>query len=218
MNVMGLPIDKEESRVKRLREATHGAHDRLDKRITSANPFVSRERYGLFLTVQYRFHRDVDALYRNALLDTLLPDLQGRIRLNSIEQDLVDLGVGVPVIEEAPAFGQGHVDIPTALGWLYVAEGSNLGAAFLLKEAARLDLNESFGARHLAAHPEGRGLSWRRFTAALDAATLVADEEARAIAGANDAFVQVRTLVERFLPVQSDEVLASTSPAMARRI
>lgn len=204
MNVMGLPIAEDESRVKRLREATHGAHERLDKRIMSASPFVSRERYGLFLTVQYRFLRDVDALYRDAILDTLIPDLQGRTRLNSIEQDLVDLGVGVPAIEEAPAFGRGLVDVPTALGWLYVAEGSNLGAAFLLKEAARLDLNERFGARHLAAHPEGRGLRWRRFTAALDAATLMADEEARAVAGANDAFAHVRTLVERFLPVQSD--------------
>ena len=34
-------------------------------------------------------------------------------------------------------------DIPTALGWLYVAEGSNLGAAFLIKEAEKLGLSET---------------------------------------------------------------------------
>jgi protein TonB len=54
------------------------------------------------------------------------------------------------------------------MGWLYVAEGSNLGAAFLLKEAVKLNLSGSFGARHLAGAPEGRGLHWRTFTAALD--------------------------------------------------
>jgi heme oxygenase len=102
---------------------------------------------------------------------------------------------------------------PEALGWLYVAEGSNLGAAFLLKEAAKLGLSESFGARHLADAPEGRGLHWRRFTAALDAVALSASEEARAIASANDAFARVRALVDRFLPVSFDPITPSVHPS-----
>ena len=75
--------------------------------------------------------------------------------------------------------------------------GSNLGAAFLLKAARQLDLSESVGARHLAAAPEGRGLHWKTFSGALDAIGLSTDEEARVIVGANDAFAQVLSSVER---------------------
>lgn len=183
-----------------LKQSTHTEHERLDQRIMKSEPFASRERYGSFVQLQYLFHREIDALYGNAELGAWLPDLPERRRLGLIEQDLRDLGMAIPAADEAPVFGA-HADFPTALGWLYVAEGSNLGAAFLLKEAAKLDLDEDFGARHLAAHPEGRGLNWRRFTAALDAARLSPDEEARAIKGANEAFARVRALVELLLPV-----------------
>ncbi len=187
-------------RSKRLQSATAGNHKRLDTRIMAAAPFANRTRYGLFLIVQHQFHRDVDVLYDNAVLDTLLPDLAGRRRLPLIAQDLTDLGLSAPVSEVAPAFGP-SVDLAAALGWLYVAEGSNLGAAFLLKEAANLDLGETFGARHLAAAPEGRGLHWRTFTAALDAAELSDDEERRVIVGAVAAFARVAALVDGHLPV-----------------
>lgn len=183
-------------RAKRLRAATHAAHERLDGRIMAGRPFDSRENYGKFLAVQYLFHRDIDALYHDRILKTLLPDLSERRRLGQIVQDIADLGQSKPGVDAAPAF-LGTVDVPTALGWLYVSEGSNLGAAFLLKEAAKLGLGEEFGARHLAGHPEGRGLNWRKFTTALDAAELAVDEEARAVKGAIAAFERVHGLVER---------------------
>jgi heme oxygenase len=78
-----------------------------------------------------------------------------------------------------------------------VAEGSNLGAAFLLKEAIKLGLSETFGARHLAAAPEGRGLHWKTFTAALDGVSLSAPEEGRVIAGAHAAFARVQESVDK---------------------
>ncbi|MFX6949703.1 biliverdin-producing heme oxygenase, partial [Acinetobacter baumannii] len=72
----------------------------------------------------------------------------------------------------------GNVAMPEALGWLYVSEGSTLGAAFLLKEVKdKLGLSESFGARNLAAYPEGRAVVWRRFVSFLDAPGLSAQEQ-----------------------------------------
>ena len=156
----------------------------------AGRPFESRERYGRFLTVQYLFHRDIAALYDSPALGALLPDLPGRRRLADIAADLADLGLPVPAPGEAPALGP-DAPLPEALGWLYVAEGSNLGAAFLLKAAAALGLDERFGARHLAAAPEGRGLHWKTFVAALDAVPLSAGEEARAAKGAEAAFTRV---------------------------
>lgn len=184
----------EASRAKLLKAETTETHSRLDQSIMAGRPFESRERYALFLTVQHQFHRDIDALYSNPDLDRLLPDLAGRRRFGDVEQDLGDLAVAAPAPAAEPAF-DGEADIPTALGWLYVAEGSNLGAAFLIKEAAKLGLSEDFGARHLAGAPEGRGLHWKTFTAALDAIELDQDEEARMVEGARAAFRRVQGLV-----------------------
>jgi heme oxygenase (biliverdin-IX-beta and delta-forming) len=184
-------------RSKTLKARTHAMHERLDARIMAGQPFASRENYGRFLKVQHAFHRDIDALYSNPDLDALLPDLDGRRRLALIERDLADLQVAAPATAVPPVF-TADADIPMALGWLYVAEGSNLGAAFLLKEAAKLDLSESFGARHLAAASEGRGLHWRTFTAALDSIALTDEQEDRLEAGAAAAFGRVHALTDAF--------------------
>lgn len=199
---LDMPLDA--SRAKRLRVTTNETHERLDASIMAGDPFSSRERYGLFLQMQYLFHREIDALYANPELDKLLPDLKHRRRLGLIAQDLNDLGIAVPVAEATPAFAAGAaVHVPTALGWLYVAEGSNLGAAFLLKEAAKLGLSETFGARHLATAPEGRGLHWKTFTAALDAIELTDAGEERVITGARAAFARVQRLVNDLLDQQA---------------
>lgn len=184
-------------RSKRLKSETNDTHDRLDKRIMAADPFGDRDRYARFLGVQYLFHRDIDALYDDERLVSLLPDLSSRRRLEQIAGDLTDLGQTLPEDDRAVRFSTDTpADLPTALGWLYVAEGSNLGAAFLFKAAAALGLNGEFGARHLAGHPDGRAAHWRGFTVMLDAQDLGPDEEVRVIEGARAAFVRVHDLVD----------------------
>ncbi|WEK40127.1 MAG: biliverdin-producing heme oxygenase [Candidatus Brevundimonas colombiensis] len=183
------------TRSRTLKTATHNTHDRLDKAIMAGRPFENRERYGLFLAVQQPFHRDIDALYDDERLTALIPDLAERRRLAQIEQDMMDLGLTIPASDEAPRLSN-QTDLPTALGWLYVAEGSNLGAAFLFKMALKLGLSDSLGARHLAGHPDGRANHWRQFTGALDGLDLTPEEEGRMIAGANAAFERVHGLVK----------------------
>lgn len=187
-----------DSRARRLKAATHATHDRLDQSIMARDPFSAVERYVRFLKVQHAFHRDIDALYDDPTLGSMLPDMQGRRRFPLVAEDLAALGGEAPAVDAPPAFTAGApVDVPTALGWLYVAEGSNLGAAILLKEAAKLGLDAENGARHLAGAPEGRGLHWRTFTAALDSVELTEEEEARVVAGAETAFRRVHGLVEQ---------------------
>lgn len=185
------------SRAKRLKAATGAVHEALDKRIMAARPFASRESYGRFLAVQQAFHGDLAPLYADPRLAGFISDLAARERLGAIAADMTDLGLPIPAA--AVGVAPDPADLPAALGWLYVAEGSNLGAAFLLKMAAELGLHGGFGARHLAWHPEGRAAHWRIFTAALDAVELSDAEEERAIAGGKAAFVRVRDLVERHL-------------------
>jgi len=179
-----------------LKTSTHSTHEQLDSRIMAAEPFRDRERYGRFLRVQFHFHRDLDPLYSDPRLVALVPALPERRRLSQIAQDILDLDQVLPDETQAPVFIDDPVDLPTAFGWLYVAEGSNLGAAFLFKAAAALGLDETFGARHLAGHPDGRARHWREFTAALDSLPFSEAEDQRAIEGATSAFTRVRGLVD----------------------
>jgi heme oxygenase len=183
------------SRSKRLKGLTHDTHESLDKTIVAQRPFEDLTRYARFLAVQHGFHRDIHALYDDPALGRLLPDLTERRRLADIVADLADVGAAAPDQTAAPRFAANEVDLPTALGWLYVAEGSNLGAAFLLKWAGALGLSETRGARHLAASPEGRARHWRSFTDALDGVELTDAEELRVVEGARAAFVRVHGLV-----------------------
>lgn len=183
----------ESTRIQRLKALTTGTHDTLDKRIMRAEPFADRDRYTLFLEVQHHFHTDVAPLYASTELNAKLSGLADRCRLEALRQDIADLGG----VAENLVPTTGPLSPAAALGWVYVAEGSNLGAAFLRKEAARLDLSDDFGARHLAGHPEGRGLHWRNFVSAYNELPMSEAEEIEAAEGAKAAFRRVHGLVER---------------------
>lgn len=170
-----------------LREATRDAHAALDARIGAADPFIDRMRYGRYLSVQAQFFAHVDGLYGDPSLKRLIPDLATRSRLAAVERDCADLGMPAPAAEPVDATGA------AALGWLYVAEGSRLGGAHLLREAAALGFGPAFGARHLAPPAEGLGLSWNAFRRALDAADADGDE---AVKAAFAAFAYVARAVE----------------------
>lgn len=184
------------SRAQRLKAATAQAHTRLDRRIMAAQPFASRDNYARFLQVQYRFHCDMERIYANPVLASVVPDLAQRRRLPALVADLHDLGVALPADHATAPGSAGHPTQVAALGWLYVAEGSNLGGTILYKMAAKLGLDRDFGARHLAAHPDGAARHWREFTAALDAVPLSAEQEQQVIDAADAAFRSVHGHVE----------------------
>ncbi|MBM2886155.1 biliverdin-producing heme oxygenase [Chromobacterium phragmitis] len=174
------------TRTQALKARTHATHEQLDQRIMANQPFANRENYSRFLEAQYRFLRDADALYDNPELAALFPDLAERRRYHSIAADLADLGRPLPQLQDAPI--SETLDVATAMGWLYVVEGSKLGAVILYKLAGKLGLDERCGARHLAGHPDGRARHWRAFTAVLDGLRLDEAAEARVSAGAAAAF------------------------------
>ncbi|WP_347303679.1 biliverdin-producing heme oxygenase [Croceibacterium sp. TMG7-5b_MA50] len=183
----------EQSRARRLRGATDDMHQRLDSRINAADAFGSIGQYGRFVQMQWVFHAEIAPLYADPLLQDLLPGLPRRQKLELIAADLTDLGLA-PVMEPDLRFRRGAIDTAAALGWLYVAEGSNMGAALLRKQAARLGLGDGHGARHLAPAGEGPAAHWRDFTASLDAVPFDHAAERRCEAGARQAFERVEHL------------------------
>ena len=118
---------------KRLKEQTTVTHDSVDNLVMFVQPFVSKENYIKFLKLQSVFHKAVDHIYKDAELNKAIPELEYMARYDAVTQDLKDLG------EEPYKFDKElpHETGNKAIGWLYCAEGSNLGAAFLFKHAQK---------------------------------------------------------------------------------
>jgi heme oxygenase (biliverdin-IX-beta and delta-forming) len=177
----------------RLKHETAARHEAMHALMERLDAFATRESYARFVAAQYLFQRDVEHLFADEAVKAAVPDLASRGRQEASRADLLDLGAAVP----AGAVATVSVTMPAALGWLYVSEGSTLGAAFLFKEAqARLGLSESFGARNLAAYPEGRARAWAGFVGALDSCGLDEAGQGEVVAGANAAFERFGELLE----------------------
>ena len=178
------------SRAVQLKASTADVHDNIDKSIMDKDPFANTENYIQFLTLQYYFLNDVSALYEHNELNMVIENLAARRRLNMLEQDFQDLEYPVP----ASAFTSlisNETDFATALGWLYVVEGSKVGAAMLGKQAqARLQLTKEYGAHYLAGPGAGRGSDWRHLVQLIDSIELNDTQERALIDGARQAFTR----------------------------
>lgn len=182
-------------RSQRLNQITHEPHSKLDDLVKSHDPFSSRERFARFVAAQYLFQYDLEKLYTDPALIELVPDLPARCRVEQARLDLADLGQPVPQGDEA--IRGRSLGLGAALAWLYVSEGSKLGAAFLLKRMPALGLSETFGARHLGEPEGGRAQGWKAFVATLDAIELDAEQEREAEAAAIAAFERFVVHLER---------------------
>ena len=181
-------------RSQRLNQITNEPHTKLDALVKAHAPFETQANFARFVVAQYLFQSELVALYNDAELTAIVPDLPARCRAEAAKADLADLDTDVP---EPVA---GAVSNPTkaeALGWLFVSEGSKLGAAFLIKRAVGLGLSETFGARHLGEPAGGRAQGWKSFVKTLDLLTLSAEEEADLDKGALAAFNRFTLLLEQ---------------------
>ncbi|MFK3969983.1 biliverdin-producing heme oxygenase [Pseudomonas sp. NPDC087358] len=180
-------------RSQRLNQITHAPHEQLDKAVKAHAPFETLASYSRFLSAQYLFQQELKALYSDPRLTALIADLPQRCRAEQAKADLHDLDAPVP----APVPGAvANVALAEALGWLFVSEGSKLGAAFLIKRAAALNLTESFGARHLGEPAGGRADGWKQFVRLLDELPLSEEQERQTDRGAVAAFERFNVLLQ----------------------
>ncbi|MDO4640636.1 MAG: biliverdin-producing heme oxygenase [Neisseria sp.] len=176
----------------RLKEENLTTHDSVDHLVMSVDPFGNNENYVKFLKLQSVFHKIVDPIYHDAALNKIIPHLAEMARYNDVLKDLQDLN-------DEPFTPKGALPAPSgnkAIGWLYCAEGSNLGAAFLLKDAQKkLSFTTEHGARHLAPHVDGRGKHWRGFVEYLNDLNLSQADQDEAIQGAKEAFAYYKVIL-----------------------
>ncbi|MCI8210200.1 heme oxygenase [Pseudomonas sp. S25] len=180
-------------RSQRLNQITHAPHERLDKAVKANAPFETLESYKRFVVAQYLFQAELQGLYNDPELKQIVPDLPARCRAEQAKADLADLNTAIPETIDGAVSQPGKAE---ALGWLFVSEGSKLGAAFLIKRAVALDLSENFGARHLGEPAGGRAEGWKSFIRTLDGLSFTAQEEAEADKGALAAFERFNVLLQ----------------------
>lgn len=181
-----------------LKAHSRETHDAVDSLVMSMKPFENLDNYKKFLQAQHEFHKTVLSIYQDEKLAGQFEGLTELSRFNRVMQDMADLGV-VPFegAESAPDFSPEE-----AIGWLYCVEGSNVGAAILYKEAGKIELNDGHGARHLAAHEDGRMPHWRATKAKIDGLALSDDARASALKGSDDAFAYFKRLIRQIYGVQ----------------
>jgi heme oxygenase len=180
-------------RSQRLNQITHAPHEQLDKAVKANAPFETLESYKRFVVAQYLFQAELQSLYNDPELQKIIPDLPARCRAEQARADLVDLNTDIP---KAVGGAVQNPDKAQAMGWLFVSEGSKLGAAFLIKRATALNLSESFGARHLGEPAGGRAEGWKSFIRTLDGLDFTAQEEVQADLGAIAAFERFNVLLQ----------------------
>lgn len=179
----------------RLNTATHKPHELLDAQVKSYQPFDNLENFARFAATQYLYQYDIDKLYSDSQLAQLIPDLAERNRLTATRLDLQDLKHAVPGNDGVTQ--SKDWTLPEALAWLFVSEGSKLGAAFLYKRAVPLGLSDQFGARHLGEPAGGRAQGWKGFVSAIDAIELSEEEAQQAEQAAVAAFNRFTVLLEQ---------------------
>ncbi|PAA15166.1 biliverdin-producing heme oxygenase [Pseudomonas fragi] len=188
-------------RSQRLNQITNEPHQKLDALVKAHKPFDEVANFARFVVAQYLFQSELKALYTDPALKQIVPDLPERCRAEQAKADLADLNTEVP----APV--PGAVNSPSkaeALGWIFVSEGSKLGAAFLIKRAVGLGLSDTFGARHLGEPAGGRAEGWKSFIKTLDGLELTAEEEADLDKGAVAAFERFTVLLEHAYAAQPE--------------
>ena len=188
-------------RSQRLNQITNEPHQKLDALVKAHKPFEEVANFARFVVAQYLFQSELKALYTDPALKEIVPDLPERCRAEQAKADLADLNTEIP----APVAGA--VNSPSkaeALGWIFVSEGSKLGAAFLIKRAVGLGLSDTFGARHLGEPAGGRAEGWKSFIKTLDGLELSAEEEADLDKGAVAAFERFTVLLEHAYAAQPE--------------
>lgn len=152
-----------------LRQQTRETHEKLDHYLTSLGLFNNIELYKKFLSLQYYIHRDANSYYHDQTLTAIIPDLINRNRFEKVKEDLKDLKIDIP---STTFTSPNTTNASEAVGFLYVVEGSKLGANTLLKRVEKIGLSENYGARHMAPDQDGRGASWRIFQNSINQAKL----------------------------------------------
>jgi heme oxygenase len=177
------------SPVAELRSLIWASRQRLERRLDIRSRFADRTRYRTYLEGAWGIYAAFEDGLDPRLLEEALPDFESRRKAPLLARDLrvlcrsTDPMAGLARCPTLPRCA----DTSSALGCLYVLEGTTLGGRALLPLAeTRLGLDAEFGAAFLASYGSHMSRMSGRFGAALDAWCVTPERLDRAAKAAVD--------------------------------
>lgn len=152
---------------KTIQTSTAAAHQALEKRIVMyMKNMRSIPAYVHLLQSYYGFIKPVEKLIYTYADRSMIPDIDKRMRLHLLENDLKHLGKeDLATVSESPV--PFIHNTASALGSLYVLEGSTLGGKFIVQMIRQQLLLEN-GYSYFAGYGEQNPEMWSLFTGMLN--------------------------------------------------
>jgi heme oxygenase len=185
-----------------LKTNTSIAHQSLEKQIiTYLKAMNAVSEYRLLLQAYYGFIEPVEGAIRQHIDTAEVKNIDTRMRAGVLQDDLASLGLDdLKAIPRAPMTSFVH-DAPSALGALYVLEGSTLGGTFIVQMIRRKFPLEN-ALRYFAGYGENNAAMWAAFTQLLNQGQSTVFQDA-AVLAANNTFNQFEKWLQQELQLLS---------------
>jgi len=197
MNETKTPVlnDIQQDFLSKLRASTDIMHKKLESSRLSINLLkkdVSLAEYGTYLS---HMHNVIAFCEEQVfpVIANIFPDIEQRRKLPLIAQD-IEVLQQLTTIPQADIYGASidPANIPFAVGYMYVIEGSTLGGRILLNHIkTALGLDEKNGASFFAGYNADTGRLWKAFLDIFSRYSAEDDHAEEVIAGARYAFSSI---------------------------
>jgi len=184
------------SAMSELRSATWPVHQRLEKRLQVRGRFSQADGYRAHLEGMWGFCAGLEHRLESTGIGDALQDYDARRKLPLLARDLGTLGLSSAALAELPVCRilPACPDTASALGCLYVIEGSTLGGQTLAPLVHRqLGFNADRGAAFLTSYGSRVGAMWRAFGSALEAWCRDPERRMRSVQAAIGTFEALET-------------------------
>ncbi len=181
------------------RQATHHQHELLEASLGLSDATLTRETYRLLLAGFLGLFEPIE----NALTQLSLPtslEREKRKRTPALVMDLLALGLNPSEIRSLPRCA----DIPslatqaTALGTMYVLEGSTLGGQYLARIVEqRLGVTSEAGCAFFYSYGGEVATMWKRFGAVVRESVVAADNQRQFVEAAQSTFALFQAWMEK---------------------
>lgn len=168
-----------------IKEATKIAHQQLEvKVIKKLKAIRSNADYADLLKHFYAYFRQVEQAIAAYITPEVLPDYAQRRNSSYIKADIEALGSSVNDLP--PAQAPAIKNTISALGALYVLEGSVMGGRIIVQMLEKSGITE--GVSFFSGYGKDTGIMWQAFTGVLNKNASTPAAEADAITAANETF------------------------------
>lgn len=168
-----------------IKAATKEAHQKLEKTVVLRLKDIRSETdYAEVLKCFYTYFNAVERAIAPYITTSVLPDYAQRRNSSYIKKDIEDLGSSVAdlLVPKVP-----HIkNTVTALGALYVLEGSIMGGPYIVEMLKKYGMDKGFG--FFSGYGDDTGRMWGAFTGVINEAAVTEEEQADIIRTADETF------------------------------